>query len=222
VKGKGNITGNATRVIRFFLLTTFGLLLAPRVFAVPIPAADTLTIFNPNHTVFRSIFLTPDQIRGGATAVLAVSLETVPDASGSLLPLLDTTSGVEALIGHGMPFPAASLPRGTRVTRVFGIFSLEGSLPGALFFNFATGHAITRIGSPGEFSLVSGTPIDLIHSNPTRTYDATQFLSFDARTAGYTATFQNGISDTGPSWLLLALAIFATAWFGRRTRSEWS
>ena len=222
MKGKGNITANATRFSRFFLLTAFGLLLAPRVFAVPISAADTLTIFNPNHTVFRSISLTPDQIRGGATAVLAVSLETVPDASGSLLPLLDTTSGVEALIGHGMPFPAASLPRGTRVTRVFGVFSLEGSLPGALFFNFATGNAITGIGSPGELSLVSGTPIDLIHSNPTRTYHAMQFLSFDARTAGYTATFQNGISDTGPSWLLLALAIFPTAWFGRRTRSEWS
>jgi hypothetical protein len=218
------MTGNARRLVRFFILTAFGVLLVPRVFAVLIPPVDTLTIFNPNHTVFRSISITPDQIHGGTTASLAVSLETVPDALGSPLPLLDTMSGVEALIGHGVPFPAASLPLGTRVTRVFGIFSLEGSLPGALFFNFATGHDITGIGSPDpdEFSLVPGTPFVLIHSDPTRTYDATQFLSFDARTAGYTATFQNGISDTGDSWLLLAIAIFAIIWFRRKSASAWS
>ena len=210
------MTGNATRVIRFFILTAFGLLLAPRVFAVPIPAADTLTIFNPNHTVFRSISLTPDQTHGGVTAVLADSLDTVPDAFGSPLPLLDTMAGVAALTGPGVPFA------GTGVTRLFGIFSLSGSVPGVVFLNFVTGDAITRVGSPGEFALVSGAPITITHPNPMRVYDATPFLFPDARTAGYTATFQNEISDTGPTWLLFALAIFATAWFGRRTRSEWS
>src|SRR5207244_10928383 len=124
--------------------------------------------------------LTADQIRGGATAVLAYSLETVPDAFGSPLPLLDTMAGVAVLTGPGVPFA------GTAATRLFGIFSLSGSVPGVVFLNFVTGDAITRVGSPGEFALVSGTPITIIHPNRMRVYDATRFLFPDARAAGYT------------------------------------
>ena len=216
------MTGNAQRLVRFFILTAFGVLLAPRVFAVPIPAADTLTIFNPNHTVFRSISLTPDETHGGATAVLADSLETVPDAFGSQVPLLDILAGVSVLKGHGVPFPDAALPPGTGATRVFGIFSLSGSVPDVVFLNFVTGDAITDIGSPSGFSLVSGAPVSITRSNPTRIYDATNFLSPDARTAGYTAIFQNGISDTGSTCSLLTIAIFAIIWFRRKSRSAWS
>jgi hypothetical protein len=216
------MTGNAKRLVRFFILTAFGVLLAPRVFAVPIGPVDRLTIFNPNHTVFRSISLTPDQTHGGATAVLADSLETVPGAFGSQLPLLDILAGVSVLKGHGVPFPAAALPPGTGATRVFGIFSLSGSAPDVVFLNFVTGDAITHIGSPGDFSLVWGAPISITPSTPTRIYDATSFLSPDARTAGYTAVFKNGISDTGSTCLLLAIALFAIIWFRRKSGSAWS
>ena len=216
------MTGNAQRLVRFLILTAFGLLLASQVFAIPIPAVDRLTIFNPNHTVFRSISLTPDETHGGATAVLADSLETVPDAFGSQVPLLDILAGVSVLKGHGVPFPAAALRPGTGATRVFGVFSLSGSVPDVFFLNFVMGDAITDIGSSSGFSLVSGAPVSITHSNPTRIYDATSFLSPDARTAGYTAIFKNGISDTGSTCSLLAIAIFAVIWFRRKSGSAWS
>jgi len=176
--------------------------------ATPSPIADTFTIFNPEGIAIRSASLTVAQEHGGATQVVAVSLEKVPGPTGMQLPLLNPNAGTIVLVGPGNGvFPGVMLPPGTAPTDVFGIFMLSSSPDGPFFLNFSTGDAIHRLGSPDEFALVTGAPIAFAGHTRTGFYDATSFLSPEAMGAGYTAAFVDIVPDAGATALFLGLSI---------------
>lgn len=183
------------------------------------PVADTFTIFNPDGTVFRSASLTVAQEHGGATEVIAVSFESVPDTTGALVPLLKVNAGINLLLKPATsqsPPGGFSLPPGTMASDAWGIFTLSSSVPGAFFLNFVTGNAIDRIGLPGEFAAVEGAPINFIDQSATHIYDATSSLSAQAMAAGYTATFQDKIPDASSTLPLFGLAVLGIGWLRRK------